>query len=196
MSNVKNILLVSIALILGTNHAVKAEPPFILPENRTGIITNDFGNGLTDNAPGVEVLLDYTPFINSSDILDIERIAFSFEANSNFDRLRIQLSDMSEFTIDSSNRLQLEWHFYNSAYVDPDTITSSFKSPMTSELINELMDGIFSANIWVENDQEDWVGPSSWILGGAIVYVTPEPASMGILFVGGLCLACKKKRIQ
>jgi len=158
--------------------------------------SGDSGTGMTDTSPGVAVTLEYTWAFEPADIVDIVDITFTFEAGSWLDRLHFCLSTGTEFTIDDiGNRRQVTWNFYDPAYIDPDTIHYEYQLPITQALKDELMDGVFSANIWIENDQGDWgAGSTWWNFTGTVAYnVVPEPTTLGIVSVGGLWLLRKRK---
>ncbi|MBN1553120.1 MAG: hypothetical protein JXA11_00120, partial [Phycisphaerae bacterium] len=161
-----------------------------------GFGAGDSGTNMTDTPPGEAVTLDYTPMLDPADILDVADFTILFQPCSWLDRVRIRLSDDTEFTIDDiGNRRQVTWNFYDPTYVDPDTILYEYKSPITQALKKELMDGVFSAHIWIENDLGDWVEPTDWSFSGTVGYdLVPEPTMVGCMLIGGFYLVGKRKK--
>ncbi len=148
--------------------------------------------GLTEGSPGVPVSLDFTidPRVNPP--AQLVQITLSFSTSGLlFDELKIQLDAGPDIYSFGSP----DGRYVNHVLYDPTWGSGSGTIP-ASELDqlwkDELVDGVLNCHVWVEG--VTFGVPDSFSMGAGGSFLVPEPATLGLLGIGGLMLLKRRRR--
>ncbi len=134
--------------------------------------------GLTEGVPGAPVSLDFTAHPQINPPAQLVQITFAFQSSGiAFDQLKIQLDAGPDiYSFDSLNGQQVAHFFTN-----PDQLWK-----------DELSDGVLNCHVWVEGVT---LGvPDEFMFSASGSFLVPEPATLGLLGIGGLTLLMRRRK--
>lgn len=157
-------------------------------------------SGIGETSPGVAFELDLTEMgLEPGLVQDVAMVTWQFEAGPQaFDELHVQIGEGEEYVFPpATNGQQVLFTYYDTAYIDPESIQYGTKAPLDAVWEAEVADGILTGNAWVQSDEWDWEGSTWWHAGTTIHYVVvPEPASLAVFAACGAMLLRPRRRGQ
>ena len=147
--------------------------------------------GLPEGSPGTAVSLDFTAHPQINPPAQLVQINLTFQsAGVAFDRLKIQLDAGPDiYSFDPISGQYVTYFFYDPAWM-PGTGTTPH-SELDQLWKDELADGVLDCHLWVEGITP---GMSGFHFSSGGSFLVPEPATLGLLGIGGLMLLKRRRR--
>jgi len=159
------------------------------------------GPGLSDSPSSpTSVALDFTGGLGDiGQVFDISFSTIIFDAGTIFDQLHVRLSDQSEYVFDtpSPNSGQIAGAVYDPSWINAAEFAGATPSGlflMSDAWAQEMMDGVFEADIWVTNPSVVLPQYAWWHFGSSTAFVMPEPGSLALLGTGAVALILTRRR--
>ncbi len=151
---------------------------------------NTISANIPTSSPGSAFTIDYTSDPAAATHIDIAEVLLTFSCQTNFTTANILLNSsptVFSFTPTTGNS-SFVLNLYDPAWIsNPGTSVPSAVLPQAWK--DELADGKLNASLWVNG--APWA-PQSGQLMAQVLFVTPEPATISLLALGGLLLGKRR----